>query len=252
MLDVSDYDLIISDYEPVTAWAAKLHKKPCIGIAHQYAFNGASVPMPKETKQFKNLITKFAPATYELGMHWYPYGEQVFPPIIDTSLVRKRCKGHVLVYLPFSDSSHFIDEASLLDEQQFIMIATDRPPGVYGNVEVKRPSHDQFKIDLMTASGVICSTGFELISECIHLGIPALTTPIVGQVEQQSNALSLNQLKMATVCEYVDSIAIAQWLEKLHLAQAKPWPDTAQYLADWIVKGDLNTPVNANNLWANH
>ena len=49
MLDVSDYDLIISDYEPVTAWAAKLHKKPCIGIAHQYAFNGT----PMASKCFR-------------------------------------------------------------------------------------------------------------------------------------------------------------------------------------------------------
>ena len=38
-LDLSAYDLIISDFEPVTAWAARLQKKPVLGIGHQYAFN---------------------------------------------------------------------------------------------------------------------------------------------------------------------------------------------------------------------
>ncbi|MFM8341169.1 MAG: glycosyltransferase, partial [Methylomonas sp.] len=38
-LDLSGYDLVISDFEPVTAWAAKLQGIKTIGIGHQYAFN---------------------------------------------------------------------------------------------------------------------------------------------------------------------------------------------------------------------
>lgn len=37
-LDLSGYDLILNDFEPVTAWAAKLQNIPCIGISHQNAF----------------------------------------------------------------------------------------------------------------------------------------------------------------------------------------------------------------------
>ena len=31
-LDVHDYDLVITDFEPVSAWAARLQNKPCLGI----------------------------------------------------------------------------------------------------------------------------------------------------------------------------------------------------------------------------
>ena len=37
-LDLEPYDLVITDFEPVTAWAARLRHKPSVGIGHQYAF----------------------------------------------------------------------------------------------------------------------------------------------------------------------------------------------------------------------
>ena len=50
-LDLTGYDLVISDFEPVTAWAAKLQKKTILGIGHQYAFRhkiprAGSIPLP--------------------------------------------------------------------------------------------------------------------------------------------------------------------------------------------------------------
>ncbi len=37
-LNLAPYDLIINDFEPVTAWAARQQNKPCIGISHQMRF----------------------------------------------------------------------------------------------------------------------------------------------------------------------------------------------------------------------
>ncbi|MGB2361662.1 MAG: glycosyltransferase family protein, partial [Luminiphilus sp.] len=37
-LDVTAYDLVVTDYEPVTAWAGKLKGQSVLGIGHQYAF----------------------------------------------------------------------------------------------------------------------------------------------------------------------------------------------------------------------
>ena len=34
-LDVKDYDLVVTDYEPIPAWAGKLKKQPVLGIGHQ-------------------------------------------------------------------------------------------------------------------------------------------------------------------------------------------------------------------------
>src|SRR5688500_17504418 len=36
-LPVEEYDLVISDFEPVSGWACYLKNKPCIGFSHQAA-----------------------------------------------------------------------------------------------------------------------------------------------------------------------------------------------------------------------
>ncbi len=37
-LDLSDYDLVLNDFEPVTAWAAKQQQVPSLSLSHQAAF----------------------------------------------------------------------------------------------------------------------------------------------------------------------------------------------------------------------
>ncbi len=34
---VEDYDLIVNDFEPITAWACKKKEVPCMGLSHQSA-----------------------------------------------------------------------------------------------------------------------------------------------------------------------------------------------------------------------
>ena len=42
-VDLSSYDVVLNDFEPITAWAAKRQKVPTVGISHQNAFR-YSVP----------------------------------------------------------------------------------------------------------------------------------------------------------------------------------------------------------------
>ncbi|MFP3416668.1 hypothetical protein SB773_35105, partial [Bacillus sp. SIMBA_074] len=37
-LDLSSYDLVLTDFEPITAHAARLQQKRSIAFGHQYAF----------------------------------------------------------------------------------------------------------------------------------------------------------------------------------------------------------------------
>ena len=46
---------------------------------------------------------------------------------------------------------------------------------------------------------MICNTGFELIAEALHPGIPVLTRPLSGQFEQQANAMALKELNLTIV-----------------------------------------------------
>ncbi len=47
-LDIEQYDLVINDFEPLSAWAAKLHNVPCISMSHQAAVNAIESPRPKK------------------------------------------------------------------------------------------------------------------------------------------------------------------------------------------------------------
>ena len=102
-LDVKKYDLIISDFEPISCWAAYRAKKPCIGLSNQAATLHPLAPKPKHTDLFGKLVLQnYAPTTYNYGFHFKSLDKNVFTPIIRKE-VREYTptnKGHYTVYLP--------------------------------------------------------------------------------------------------------------------------------------------------------
>src|ERR1043165_2895467 len=48
-LPVENYDLVINDFEPVSAWACKRKNVPCISLSHQCAVLHENAPKPKES-----------------------------------------------------------------------------------------------------------------------------------------------------------------------------------------------------------
>ncbi|MDO6444930.1 glycosyltransferase family protein [Colwellia sp. 1_MG-2023] len=250
-LDLSKYDLIITDFEPVTAWAAKIKGVPIIGIGHQYAF-GSNTPKSKDSWLTRNIMKYFAPATYRIGLHWYPYDECVFPPIVDIELARRENKQHILVYLPFENQESITQLLQQFPNTQFIQYSPDLNDGKTNNVSLRKTSHTQFKHDLMHANGVICNAGFELISECLHIGIPVLTKALNGQMEQHSNALALKQLDYATVIETFTFEQITYWLTHKKSANIPPLPNVAAEIATLIANNQYqNISQSPLKLWAN-
>ncbi|WP_029795320.1 MJ1255/VC2487 family glycosyltransferase, partial [Vibrio parahaemolyticus] len=82
-LNLAPYDLIINDFEPVTAWAARQQNKPCIGISHQNAFR-YPVPLKGASWLDKSVLEYFAPSQHQLGLHWYHFDQPLLPPIVHT------------------------------------------------------------------------------------------------------------------------------------------------------------------------
>ena len=62
-------------------------------------------------------------------------------------------------------------------------------------------NREAFVTDLIGCRGVIANTGFTFISEALHLGRKILTKPLTQQTEQESNALALRRLGLATVVQ---------------------------------------------------
>ncbi len=236
LLDLSPYDLVLNDFEPVTAWAARKRRKPCIGISHQNAFR-YPVPLKGANWLDKSVIEYFAPSQYHLGLHWYHFDQPILPPIIHTLANCEQRDSFVLVYLPFESIEDIADLLLHFNQQSFICYHPEVIQGeVVENIELRPLSHRDFQDHLHRCCGVIANGGFELPSEALSLGKKLLLKPLVGQFEQQSNVATLEDLGLASSMDSLDIPTVRHWLKEQQ-AESVKYPDVAQAVVRWVLQG---------------
>lgn len=248
-VNVEGYDLIINDFEPVSAHAAKRAGKKVIGISHQNSF------LHKIPKKNNNLVTdwfmqNFAPVTQAIGLHWHHFDQPILPPLVEPSHYKNESlPKHYLVYLPFAGLDDILPQLRKFPEYQFFVYQNVPKATDDGHIHIRPFSREGFQQDLHKCEGVICSAGFELPSEAIQLGKKLLVQPVAGQMEQASNALALTQLGYGSSTTELSEAAIGSWLL---LAKPKPiiYPDVATALVEWILKtGGENFTEFQQSLW---
>jgi uncharacterized protein (TIGR00661 family) len=194
----------------------------------------------------------FAPVDIPIGLHWHHFDQDILPPIIDTSLAKQGTPQHILVYLPFEQQQKVTALLQRFDTYRFVQYSPDLDDGEAGNVGLRRTNLHGFRADLCRAAAVICNAGFELVGECLHMGIPALVKPVQGQMEQQSNAFALEQLGWGTALQELDELKIRHWLDGERRVAPIVYPDVAAELVDWILEGDWQNKMSLwNTLWDN-
>ncbi len=248
-LDVRSYDLIITDYEPVTAWAARLAEKEVIGLGHQYAFN-YPIPRVRGTVVDQFILQNFAPADIDLGLHWHHFGAPILPPIAPVEADQYAPESRrILVYLPFESRSDITQLLKKFRDYHFVLYHPDALDYGKGNLEWKAPSRSGFQQDLLRAEGVICNAGFELPCEALQLGMKLLVKPMDAQPEQQSNALALAQLGFGATMNSLNREAVAQWLELGERIKVG-YPNTAQAVGEWLANGATEPLIElSRRLW---
>lgn len=241
-LDLSGYDLVISDFEPVTAWAAKSQKIPVLGIGHQYAFNH-KIPREGSDPIANQVMKYFAPADKGVGLHWHHFGQPILPPIIDTPETPKNViKNKIIVYLPFEDPHEVIRLLSPFDNFDFHLYSPEPIPSTFGHISCNPLSRDGFQKDLYDCAGIISNAGFELASESLQMGKKILAKPLHAQMEQISNAAALQQLGYGHIMHDMSSSIIEHWLYDNRAVQIT-YPNIAKVLVHWIQDGmpEMNT-----------
>jgi len=235
-LDLRNYDLVISDFEPVTAWAAKKQKKQVLGIGHQYAFSH-KIPRAGSDPIAGRIMKYFAPADITVGLHWHHFGQPILPPIIDTPATPKTViRNKIIVYLPFEDQHGVIRILSPFKHFEFHVYAPETVPSSHEHIICNPLSRDGFQKDLYDCYGIISNAGFELASESLQLGKKILAKPLHAQMEQISNAAALQQLGYGHVMNELDSSVIEHWLHDKHAVQIA-YPNIAKVLVQWIQGG---------------
>lgn len=239
-LDTRHYDLVLSDFEPITAWAARLQGTPSIGVAHQYAFN-YRIPGRECFGLIAPIMKWFAPAKDPVGLHWNSFGAPLLPPMV--APVRSAAQSaprQVVVYLPFESLDRLISFLAPIQSHDFKIFADVVQPFKRGSVEILPLSREGFADALAISAGVFANAGFGVCSEAIQAGKRLLVKPVIGQIEQEANAVALERLDLGAVMRQFDHEKFELWLNSLKRASAtqgriKAWPATAELLADWIM-----------------
>jgi len=235
-LDLSGYDLIISDFEPVTAWAARKQKKKVLGIGHQYAFNH-KIPRKGSDPIANQVMKYFAPADISVGLHWHHFGQPILPPIIETPEFPSQTQANkIVVYLPFEEPHEVIRLLCPFENFEFHVYSPEPVPSKYAHIHCKSLSRLGFQADLYDCAGIISNAGFELASESLQLGKKILVKPLHSQMEQISNAAALEQLGYGHTMFELDSAVIEEWLHNPHALRVT-YPNIAKVLVQWLQAG---------------
>lgn len=197
-LPISDYDFIISDFEPVSAWAAYFKEKMCVGLSHQSAFLSPLSPRPAEREKFGEfLLRKFVPINYPIAFHFQAYDSFIHTPIIRSEIrqLQSTDYGHITVYHPAFDDKILIQEFKKIKNFNFEIFSKHaRTSYADGNVKVSPIDNNLFLESFASCYGVICAAGFETPAEALFLGKKLLVIPMQGQYEQKCNAAALAEM----------------------------------------------------------
>ncbi len=232
--DTSGFDLVVTDFEPVSARIARRNGIPSIGVGHQYAFLH-DIPVRK-ADPFSMWVTRnFAPTDYSVGLHWYHFEKPILPPIIPVHLKVNSQMKHdkILVYLPFESIDDIESLLRPITTHHFFIYCDTAGATDDGKIHLRSFSRDGFLRDLLDCNGVISNAGFEFISEALYLGKKSLVKPLSGQMEQASNAFVISQLKLGMIMSKLNQDAVRQFLAAPSIGRIR-YPDVARIIAEWI------------------
>ncbi|QEK52238.1 glycosyl transferase [Pedobacter aquae] len=191
-IPLNDYDLIINDFEPLTAWACKLQGKRSVSLSHQAAFISDKTPRPLKKGLYAEWILKYyAPTTDHVGFHFQPYDDFIYTPVIRSEIRALNPKnfGHYTVYLPAVDDKILVKYLHLFPKVRWHVFSKhQKTPYQYANVWVKPITNNDYNKSLENCEGLLTGGGFEGPAEALYLGKKVLLVPMKYQFEQECNA----------------------------------------------------------------
>jgi len=221
---VEKYDLIVNDFEPITAWAARKKEVLCISLSHQSAFWSSKSPRPKLPDPFGEwILKKYAPTKKYVGFHFKEYDKNIFTPVIRKAITEVKAKdlGHYTVYLPAYDDKTLVSLLMKFTKVRWHIFSKHTKTSYHvGRISVFPISGQDFVESVVSSTGVLCGAGFETPAEVLHLNKKLLVVPMKSQYEQQCNAAALKKL----------GVQVVKKVKKKSLKKIENWIDDAKRL----------------------
>jgi len=197
-LPVERYDLVLNDFDYITAAACAKKRISSIQFGHQASFKSVHTPRPAERSSVGEwLLKNYARANRYLGFHFEKYDEFIFQPVVKKEILeaQPKDKNYVTVYLPSYCEPQLQRIFHSLKDFHFQIFSKEcRDPRRSENIQFLPVDKTLFNHSLINCSGTITGGGFETPAEAIHLGKKMICVPIRGQYEQLCNAAALEKL----------------------------------------------------------
>lgn len=197
-LPVEKYDLVINDFECITAMACARKKVPSVNFGHQASFLSPNTPRPEKKSTVGEWILKnYAKASKYIGLHFQSYDNFIFSPVIKSEILNAAAtnKGHITVYLPSYCDETLSSILSGFTDHRFEIFSHQKKEVTHqGHLSFIPVTKKAFNESLIHCNGIITGGGFETPAEALYLNKKILSIPIQGQYEQQCNGAALKLL----------------------------------------------------------
>lgn len=243
-LPVENYDLVINDFEPTSAWACKIKNVPCISMSHQYAVTHPASPKPAKSDPFAWMVLKYyAPCKVGVGFHFKSFAKGVFTPVIRKAIRNAAIsnEGHYTVYLPAYDDKKLISFLSKFKNVQW-QIFSKHTTKKYAdhNCLVQPVNAEAFTESFISCEGILCGAGFETPAEALFMGKKLLVIPMKGQFEQHCNAAGAAELGVPVIKKLKKKYIyiLDAWINDPKTIQVD-YKDETSKIIDLVLSGSL-------------
>ncbi len=233
-LPVEKYDLVINDFEYITAAACAKKKIPSIQLGHQASFQSRLTPRPGNRNAIGEWILKnYAKTSHYIGLHFDQYDDFIFPPVIKKEILDAESidKGHITVYLPSYSCFELEKRFRCFTGLHFHIFSKEITQTTRkGNITFFPVNKILFDQSFIQCTGINTGAGFETPAEALHLGKKLLCIPTRGQYEQLCNAAALERLGVRCLKKIDENFSstLYDWTERNQAIRGKLFSNYSQ------------------------
>jgi uncharacterized protein (TIGR00661 family) len=246
-------DLVVTDFEPFSAWWAWRNRVPFISIDNEHLLIMCTLD-----HKLRDIFGRLN-ATLVVRFHYFGARAYVVtsffeaplrrrtavlaPPIVRPAIARLRPSnaGHIVIYATTgTHEEQWRDVLGRFAPQRFHIYGFNKN-AEWKNCFFKKTSTEGFATDLVAARGVIASAGYSLISECLYLRKKMLLLPLGGHYEQFMNARYIEELGLGVWSRQLDGSVVSRFLDRIDEPMSQDdrilWPDNEEFFR--VLRGTL-------------